>query len=107
MRETPLFLNLLIGYLIASAVFVVTYIYFGRSPRIGESENQYRSRTQKGLMYGVSIGSLLFIPAVFIMSSVEIDYNLGVNLLDSIYHVIQITVAGIVVAHILGMPPRT
>lgn len=107
MRETPLFLNLLVGYLIASVVFTITYIYYGRPPRYSETEHNYRSRTQKGLLYGFSVGSLIFIPTTFIMSSVVIDYNLGLNLLDGIYHTLQLTIGGVIIAHILGTPAKT
>jgi hypothetical protein len=104
MRETPLYANIIIGYLIVSILFVLVYIHYARPPRTWEKEKNYRSRTQKGMLYGFSVGSLVFIPGIFIMSSIEIDFNLSRSLLEAIFHVFQLTLAGLIIAHLLGTP---
>jgi hypothetical protein len=106
MQDTPLFLNMLVGYLLASILFVVLYVYFGRPPRNDDTAESYRNRTRKGIIYGFSIGSMVFIPQLFFMSSMELDFNFGMSLLEAVYHVVQITVAGVIIAHIMGTPAR-
>jgi hypothetical protein len=106
MHDTPLFGNLLIAYLLASILFVILYVYFGRPPRNDETAESYRNRTKKGLIFGFSIGSIVFIPQLFFMSSMELDFNFGMRLLEAVYHVVQITVAGVIIAHIMGTPAR-
>lgn len=106
-RETPLFANLLVGYLIASILFVMAYVYYGRPPRNDESKDHSRDRTAKGALFGFTVGSLVFIPAAFIMSSIKVDFDLTRELVDGIYHVIQIIIGGIIIAHLLGTPARS
>jgi hypothetical protein len=94
-REMPDWLWLIIGLVVFSAVF--TYMY-------GKGADNSGTRTQQGMRYGVLIGLLVGIGLNLIWYSLQMAAPLTEFLIDGVYTIVKLAIAGIVVAHVTGIP---
>ena len=80
-----------VGYMIQA--FLLAYIFpigFGGG-----------SAVKEGLRFGVILGSLFALPGAFIFAAVY-KMPLEANIIDAIYHIVEFSVGGIVIAKIYG-----
>ena len=105
-KTVPDLIPLAIGIIIASAIFTAIYVYFARRPQTSHINQEIRSRTSKGAIYGFAMGLFLFAPATIIDFAVLENVNLTNHIIAAGFHVVQFVVAGILIAHILGKPAR-
>ena len=85
-------LYLVMGYLIMS--FMMSYMYpigFGGGPAIKE-----------GLKFGAMLGIFMSFSKAFIFAAVY-KMPLDANLIDAVYHVVELAIGGIVIAKIYGL----
>ena len=82
---------IIVGYLIQA--FLLTYIF-----PIGFSGG---SAVKEGLRFGVILGSLFALPGAFIFAAVY-KMPLEANIIDAIYHIVEFSVGGIVIAKVYG-----
>ena len=85
---------IMVGYLIQA--YLLAYIF-----PIGFSVG---SAVKEGLRFGVILGSLFAIPGAFIFAAVY-KMPLEANIIDAIYHIVEFSVGGIVIAKIYGSNP--
>ena len=85
---------IMVGYLIQA--YLLAYIF-----PIGFSGG---SAVKEGLRFGVILGSLFALPGAFIFAAVY-KMPLEANIIDAIYHIVEFSVGGIVIAKIYGSNP--
>ena len=90
MREAPLFLWLLIAYVIFSFVFCYLYPVDAGGGIMG------------GVRYGVLIGLLAFVSLSLTRYAVETTGTLSVWLIDAVYSLVKVGLLGAIVAAIIG-----
>jgi len=86
---------IIVGYLIQA--YLLAYIFpigFGGG-----------SVVKEGLRFGVILGSLFALPGAFIFAAVY-KMPLEGNIVDAIYHIVEFSVGGIVIAKIYGSKPE-
>lgn len=86
MREVPLFLWLIIAYVIFSYVFCHLFPIDDGGGIMG------------GVRYGVMIGLLAFVSLALIRHAVETSGSLSLWLVDSVYSVVKVGLLGAIVA---------
>lgn len=59
---------------------------------------------KEGLRFGVTLGALFALPGAFIFAAVY-KMPLESNIIDAIYHIVEFSVGGIVIAKIYGSNP--
>lgn len=94
MRDTPLFLWLVIAYVIFSYVFC----------RLFPIEED--GGVMGGVRYGVMIGLMAYVSYVLIRHATETPGSLSMWLVDSVYHIIKVGVLGAIVAALNGAGSR-
>ncbi len=85
---------IMVGYLIQA--YLLAYIF-----PIGFSGG---SAVKEGLRFGVILGSLFALPGAFIFAAVY-KMPLEANITDAIYHIVEFSLGGIVIAKIYGSKP--
>ena len=90
MREAPLFLWLVIAYVIFSFVFCYLYPAKGFEKIMG------------GVRYGALVGLLAFVSLSLTRYAVETTGSLSVWLIDSVYSVVKVGLLGAIVAALRG-----
>lgn len=83
--------HIVIGYLILA--FMMSYIY-----PLGYKGGPF---IKEGLRFGVILGLLYTLPRAFILAGVY-KMPLDANILDAVFHIIEMSVGGIVMAKIYG-----
>jgi len=86
---------IIVGYLIQA--YLLAYIF-----PIGFSGG---SAVKEGLRFGVILGSLFALPGAFIFAAVY-KMPLEANIIDAIYHIVEFSVGGIVIAKIYSSNPE-
>ena len=84
---------IVIGYLILT--FLLAYVY----PKGYQKEGG--SPVSQGLRYGILLGLLWALPTAFIESG-SYQFPLGARLLDTLYHIIEFGVAGVIIGWAYG-----
>ena len=97
-REEPMLLWIFAGILVFSLAFCHIYIKIVERPRGIKATDL----TRRGASYGLAVSVLVFVSMAFVMYGVRDGIPFSEFAVDAIFRVVQITVLGVIVAHIIG-----
>lgn len=88
---------IILGYLVLA--FLLAFIY----PK-GVTEDE--PPVSQGFKFGLMMGLLLALPGALIQSG-SYEFPLGARLLDALYHLVEITIGGMVIGWAYGAPKES
>ncbi|NND08985.1 MAG: DUF2177 family protein [Saprospiraceae bacterium] len=94
MRDTPLFLWLVLSYVIFSYVFCRLFPIKDGSGIMG------------GIRYGVMIGLMVYVSYALMRHATETPGSLSMWLIDSVYNIIKVGLLGVIIAALNGQGSR-
>ena len=90
----------IVGLVVFGLMFSVGYLMFARPPRPFQDQNRMTlTRILKGGIFGFVVGSIFYIPEIFLADP---SVGIGALILGSVYEIAQLTVIGAVVGLIQG-----
>ena len=105
MREMPLLGPNLVGYLIGGFLLSTIYALYVWPNKIIDSTQEggpgHQSKSKRGRIFGLIISLLIFLPTAFIYHSLFEDWSLKVGLVEVVFRIVQFSIAGMIVAHML------
>lgn len=105
MHDMPLMGCNVIGYLLGGLILSTVYAIYAWPNKIIDSVQEdgpgHRPKTMRGMVFGLFMALVIFLPTAFIFHSLFIGWSLKVALVEVLYRIIQFAIAGIIVANML------
>ena len=101
MKENPDMIIMIIAYLVAGYLLVLSFSYYRDIPKYVDS-NEVLDDGKQGLIFGAFVGLLIALPSALIYNSVMEDWALVPLLVEAAYRVVQTAIGGWIAAQMIA-----